>query len=45
MHQAFFIIFKIFVTRFSFWIIQGFHVVLKVLNCEIGFQNLGKVLN
>jgi len=23
---------------------QGSHVVLKVLNCEIGFQNLEKVL-
>jgi len=25
--------------------VQGSHAVLKVLNCEIGFQDLEKVLN
>jgi len=26
-------------------VVQGSHAVLKVLNCEIGFENLENVLN
>ena len=33
------------VTREWTTVFQGFHAVVKVLNCEIGFQGLEKVLN